>query len=392
MLLVIKYSCNNWGMKTPGQTWLWDGMREVLGGVAGPCTRESDAKASVNISCFRIIFPQSENYRLAASCESALPMKIELSSVRYVGTGLKRPESVIATARGELFVSDHDSGVRALTSPAPRPQGMPDGFLPNGIALTPEREFLIANLGTVCGGGVWRLDRQQQLRPWLMEVDGQALPSTNFVGLDSLGRTWVSMSTRQIPRELAFKSGAADGFIALVDASGARIVADGLAFTNECRVDPTGRWLYANETYGRTLSRFPILGNAANWRLGTREVLHQFSDGDFPDGLAFDAEGSVWVACVVSNRVLRIAADGHTQVIVEDPDAALIATAEASYARNTLGRSDIDGGGTRALRNVSSVAFGGPDLRTVYLGNLAGDSLAVFDSPVAGAQAPHWFY
>jgi len=319
-------------------------------------------------------------------------MKIELSSVRYVGTGLKRPESVIATARGELFVSDHDSGVRALTSPAPRPLGMPDGFLPNGIALTPEREFLIANLGTVCGGGVWRLDKQQQLRPWLMEVDGQPLPSTNFVSQDGLGRTWVSMSTRQIPRELAFKSGAADGFIAVVDARGARIVADGLAFTNECRVDPSGRWLYANETYGRTLSRFPILGSAADWHLGTREVLHQFSDGDFPDGLAFDAEGGVWVACVVSNRVLRIAADGQTQVIVEDPDAALIATAEASYAHNTLGRSDIDGGGTRALRNVSSVAFGGPDLRTVYLGNLAGDRLAMFDSPVAGAQPPHWFY
>jgi hypothetical protein len=71
---------------------------------------------------------------------------------------------------------------------------------------------------------------------------------------------------------------------------------------------------------------------------------------------------------------------------------ALIATAEANFARNALGRSDIDAGGTRALRNVSSVAFGGPDLRTVYLGNLAGDRLATFDSPLAGAQPPHWLY
>ena len=86
------------------------------------------------------------------------------------------------------------------------------------------------------------------------------------------------------------------------------------------------------------------------------------------------------------------APDGQTQVIIEDPDAALIATAEANYARNALGRSDIDAGGTRALRNVSSVAFGGPDLRTVYLGNLAGDRLATFDSPLAGAQPPHWLY
>ena len=319
-------------------------------------------------------------------------MNIDLSAIRHVGAGLRRPESVIATARGDLFVSDHDCGVRALSRPATRPQGMPEGFLPNGIALTPEREFLIANLGTTCGGGVWRLDQQHQMRPWLMEVDGQPLPSTNFVSLDGLGRTWVSMSTRQVPREKAFRSDAADGFIAVVDARGARIVADDIAFTNECRVDPTGQWLYVNETYGRRLKRFPIQGGAADWALGAPEVVHQFSDGDFPDGLAFDAEGGVWVACVVSNRVLRIAPGGQTQVIIEDPDAALIATAEANYARNALGRSDIDAGGSRALRNVSSVAFGGPDLRTVYLGNLAGQSLATFDSPLAGAQPPHWLY
>ena len=42
---------------------------------------------------------------------------IELSSLTHVGEGLKRPESVIATARGELFVSDHDCVVRAVDTP-----------------------------------------------------------------------------------------------------------------------------------------------------------------------------------------------------------------------------------------------------------------------------------
>jgi len=319
-------------------------------------------------------------------------MKIELSSITHVGQGLKRPESVIATARGDLFVSDHDCGVRAVDTAPSRPQGMPEGFLPNGIALTPEREFLVANLGTVCGGGVWRIDRNNQIRPVLMEVDGEALSSTNFVTLDAQGRTWISMSTRKVPRELAFKAGVADGFIAVSDERGARIVADGIEFTNECRVDPSGRWLYVNETYGRKLSRFPIVGSGADWKLGSREVVHQFTDGDFPDGLAFDAQGGVWVACVVSNRVVRVAPDGQVHVIIEDPDAHQIAAAESAYARGQLSRGDIDSGGLRSLRNVSSVAFGGPDLRTVYLGNLAGDRLATFRSPIAGAVPPHWLY
>lgn len=319
-------------------------------------------------------------------------MKIELSSITPVGQGLKRPESVIATARGDLFVSDHDCGVRAIDTVPGRPNGMPEGFLPNGIALTPEREFLVANLGTSCGGGVWRIDRNNHIRPVLMEVDGEPLSSTNFVTLDAQGRTWISMSTRKVPRELAFKADVADGFIAVSDERGARIVADGIEFTNECRVDPTGRWLYVNETYGRKLSRFPIQGSGANWKLGSREVVHRFTDGDFPDGLAFDAEGGVWVACVVSNRVVRVGPDGQVRVIIEDPDPAQVAAAEAAYARGQLSRGDIDSGGSRSLRNVSSVAFGGPDLRTVYLGNLAGDCLSSFRSPIAGAQPPHWLY
>ncbi|MFD0666274.1 SMP-30/gluconolactonase/LRE family protein [Ramlibacter sp. MAHUQ-53] len=317
---------------------------------------------------------------------------IDLSSLSHVGQGLKRAESVIATARGELFVSDHDCAVRAVDTVPARPLGMPEGFLPNGIALTPAREFLVANLGTTCGGGVWRLDRQGQMRPLLMEVEGVPLTSTNFVSIDAQGRTWVSMSTRQVPRELAFKAQVADGFIAVSDARGARIVADGIEFTNECRVDPGGRWVYVNETYGRKLSRFAILGEGAGWKLGPREVVHQFTDGDFPDGLAFDAEGGVWVACVVSNRVLRIGPDGRVQVVLDDSDAQQVAAAEAAYARGSLSRGDIDSGGSRSLRNVSSVAFGGPDLRTVYLGNLAGDRLASFRSPIAGAVPPHWNY
>nr|MBP7523080.1 hypothetical protein [Leptothrix sp. (in: b-proteobacteria)] len=39
---------------------------------------------------------------------------------------------------------------------------------------------------------------------------------------------------------------------------------------------------------------------------------------------------------------------------------------------------------------MASIAFGGPDLKTVYLGSLAGTTLPSFRSPVAGLPLSHW--
>jgi hypothetical protein len=39
---------------------------------------------------------------------------------------------------------------------------------------------------------------------------------------------------------------------------------------------------------------------------------------------------------------------------------------------------------------MASITFGGPDLRTVYLGSLRGSTLPSFRSPVAGLPMVHW--
>lgn len=42
------------------------------------------------------------------------------------------------------------------------------------------------------------------------------------------------------------------------------------------------------------------------------------------------------------------------------------------------------------LQFITSLAFGGPDLRTAYLGSLAMSTLPTFQSPVAGLPMRHW--
>lgn len=319
----------------------------------------------------------------------ARPLPVE--SLAAHGSGLNRPECVLATATGDLYTADWRGGVAHL-----RPDGtqalyagaLPGGrpLRPNGIALDRDGSFLLADLGET-EGGVFRLRRDGAVEPFMTAVDGRPLPPTNFVAIDTAGRTWITVSTTRVPRALGYRPDVDDGFIVLADARGARVVADGLGFTNEVALDPTGRWLYANETFVKRTSRFALRDDGT---LGPRETFVEYGHGTWPDGLAFDEKGFLWVVSIVSNRVLRIAPDGRIETWVEDLDPAHVDWAEDAWARGEMGRPHLDGVKSARLRNVSSIAFGGPDRRTAYLGCLLGDTIFSFRAPAPGLAPAHW--
>ncbi|MHA1153582.1 MAG: SMP-30/gluconolactonase/LRE family protein [Alphaproteobacteria bacterium] len=314
---------------------------------------------------------------------------IAVDDLEFLGIGLKRPECVLCTKAGALFVSDWCGGVTRIDPDGGQVRFLApssEGLRPNGMALSRDGSFLIAHLGET-DGGVFRLRRDGTLEPVLLEVAGVALPPTNFVMEDGKGRLWVTVSTPRAPRHLGYRRDLAEGFIVLVDQRGARVVAQDLGYTNEVQIDPSGKWLYVNETFGRRLSRFRI---GATGELSTRQTVTEFGPGTFPDGLAFDREGVAWVVSIVSNRVIRVDPQGRQEVVLEDSDPEHLDWVEAAYEAGTLGREHLDRAASRRLRNVSSLAFGGPDLKTIYLGCLLGDSLAYFRAPVAGWPLPHW--
>jgi sugar lactone lactonase YvrE len=318
---------------------------------------------------------------------------VSLEGLAFAGSGLVRPECVLATADGSLYTADWRGGVACVRADGRQSLylgQLPDGrpLRPNGIALRRDGSFLLADLGDT-QGGVFALSRAGEVRPFLEAVDGTELPPSNYVALDAAGRVWITVSTRLVPRARGYRGDVADGFIVLVDARGARIVADGLGYTNEALVAPDGAWLYVNETFGRRLSRFAV---RASGELGPKEVVTTFGHGTYPDGLSFDADGGVWITSIVSNRVIRVAADGSQTLMLEDADPEHTDWAEQAFLAGTMGRPHLDKAAGKVLRNISSLAFGGPDLRTAYLGCLLGDRIASFASPVAGAPPVHWRY
>jgi len=302
------------------------------------------------------------------------------------GQALVRPECVLATRAGDIYTADWRGGVAHLRPDGSQTLYQAQGLdlRPNGIALLADGSFLIAHLGAE-DGGVFRLARDGRAEPWLIEVDGVALPPTNFVLRGAGDVIWITVSTRLKPRALGYRKTCDDGFIVRVDERGARIVVDGLGYTNE--VAEQGGFLYVNETFGRRLSRFAI---RADGSLAAKEVVTTFGAGTFPDGLAFDEEGHAWIVSIVSNRLIRVAPDGAPRVWMEDADPAHLAWVEAAFESGTMGREHLDRAAGRTLKNISSIAFCGVDRREALLGCLLGDSLVRVRLPAAGVAPTHW--
>jgi len=307
-----------------------------------------------------------------------------LDGIGFVGHGLNRPECVLATRRGDLYVSDKRGGVTHIAPDGTQRLIGGSSLVPNGVALLRDDSFAIANLSD--DGGVWRLHRDGTIAPEVTEIAGRRLGSVNFVRTDSKGRLWICVSTIRKGDD-QYRTDIADGFIALKDEAGIRVVATELVWTNECWPDEARGHLYVNETFGRRLTRFDM---AEDGSLANRITIASFGHGDYPDGLGLDEAGGLWVVSVGSNRLIRIAPDGSRQVVLEDSDPRHLDALETALHARKLTRPMIHEAHGRMLRNISSIAFGGADRRTAWLGCLAGDSLVKFRTPAPGVAPVHW--
>lgn len=280
--------------------------------------------------------------------------------ISFVGHDLSRPECVLADPSGILWASDDRGGIARIDGDGPVTVFGAIKGLPNGIAREKSGDFLVAEIEH---GGLYRLRRDSGTELILDQVDGAPLGSANFVLIDARYRVWLTVSTRTVPRRDAVTRPIPDGAILLVEDGRARLAAGGLHFANEVRIDRDYRHLYVAETALGRITRFPLL---ADGTLGARE---NFGPVLFPgalvDGLAFDAEGTLWVTEVSRNGIHLLAPDGGHRCLFEDPTG------------------DI-------LPFPASLAFGGDDLRTVHIGSTRMQRLGVFRSPVAGEPLSHW--
>lgn len=286
---------------------------------------------------------------------------IQPHQISYIGRNLSRPECVLAQPDGTLWMSDNRGGVTRRDADGTQTLIGSIPGTPNGLALEASGALLVAEIEF---GGVHRLFSDGRHEPLLTDLAGARLGAVNFIHIDLGGSIWVTVSTRTLPRIDAIKRPIPDGYILKLENTGPRVIAQGLCFPNELRADAERHYVYVAESARGRIVRMRLLPNGG---LGPPEPFgpDPLFDGAVVDGIAFDAVGGLWVTEVTRNGIYRIQPNGECRRLFEDPAGSI-------------------------LLFPASLAFGGPDLRTVFVGSILSDRLATFRSPVPGAPLPHW--
>jgi gluconolactonase len=316
---------------------------------------------------------------------SATALRIAVSELGRWGRDLSRPENVLAFRDGTVFASSNQGHITRI---APDRRQWQFGNLPGGqpttMALESQRALLVNNTADGC---IYRLSLDGRHELVLDSIEGHPIGSANHVFRDGRGRIWIAVATRrQPPHEIIHV--VPDGYIALLEGTTARIVADGLHWPNEVRLDADERYAYVSETFAGRILRYPVDGGGA---LGEPETVgpQTLGAGAFPDGFALDVEGNVWVAVVSRNALMIIGCDGTAQTVFEQPVDAAVRQIAEDHASGRIPRASLAACAGPDLRLLTSVGFAGPELRNVVMGSLAMTELVSFESPVSGLALQH---
>lgn len=313
-------------------------------------------------------------------------LSLRPQDLRRVGHDLARPENVLAFRDGTVFASSNQGHITRI---APDGRQWRIGRVPHDapttMALDDDDSLIVNNTGD---GNLYRLHLDGRSELLLDTIEGRPIGSANYVFLDSRGRLWIAVARSTRPGHGPVDPRAATGYVAVRDNGETRVVAEGLAWPNEVRLDATESYAYVPETMAQRVVRFRVSDGG---ELTDKEVVgpQRLGPGVLPDGIALDVDGNVWVALLSGNGALVITPDGSTHTLFEDRNEAALANLAAEYDAGAIQFPSILACRGPHVQTLTSIGFGGPELKTVFMGSLLMPHLLSFESPVAGLPLRH---
>ena len=92
----------------------------------------------------------------------------------------------------------------------------------------------------------------------------------------------------------------------------------------------------------------------------------------------------------MADKLFVLTPQGDLRILLDEGDPGQVDALEQAFFRNTVTEDVLFPTGRGIAPWMASVTFGGPDLRTVYVGSLKGKRIPYFQSPIAGLPMVHW--
>jgi gluconolactonase len=256
---------------------------------------------------------------------------IEINQFEIYATGLDHPECCAFDRDGDLWAGGEAGQIYRIDRERRVETVANVGGFCCGVALSPDDSELFA---CVSGVGVVRVTQNGDHHVFATHAGEHKIVAPNFLLFDHHGRLYVTDSGNWMKR---------NGFLLRFDPDGAGTVLSGpLGYVNGLALSADERSLFMVESDSDSVLRFEIdsNGDLSNAKVYAEQV------GRFPDGLALDADGNLYVCCYASDEIWRVGIDRSKTLLAHD-------------------RWGIK------LGRPTNLAFGGKDFDAIFVANLA---------------------
>ncbi len=261
--------------------------------------------------------------------------------------GLDHPEGVAWGADGNWYAGGEAGQIYRITSDGSFTQVASTGGFVLGLALDGNHNIYACDLFQ---NKVFKASAAGDVSVYSEGSADREFVAPNYPVFTDNGDLYVSSSGGFDEK---------NGCVFLIRSHGETIVASEAIdhFPNGMALSADGRELYI------ILSNMPGIVKAAirsDGTLGEPQLVVEMP-GTVPDGLAFDAEGNLYIACYAPNKVFRFTAAGVLELAAEDWQSVVLSA-------------------------PTNIAFGGPDMKCAIFGSLGRWHLSMIEMPVAGAR------
>lgn len=265
---------------------------------------------------------------------------------KVLASGVRGPEGPAIDPEGRLhLVSAEDAAIFRVSESGDLTELASTGGRPNGLVFNSNGEMFVADAKLKA---ILKINSSGKSEVFVDEYEGTALGGPNDLCFLPNGDLLFTDPIRR-----PFPDPAISPVYRVTPEGKVSAFANELAYPNGIAVSQDGTQVYVSESRAQRLVAFTV---DQSGNLLDQELVRRFREPGNPDGMAVDTDGNILQSLPGIRAIAYVSSDGNLIDLFHLPDWA-----------------------------PANLAFGGADMKTVYVCGAAQNSIYQFRHPVAGA-------